>query len=69
MNKEKLYQANLKLINPIQKIRSKNNVNWMNIIKLAFRNESKATSKIMPSVYVDDKKTSSLVKKLTKLNK
>ena len=27
----------LKIINQIEKIRSKNNVNWMNILRLAFK--------------------------------
>ena len=30
-------QNYIKIINQIQKIRSKNNVNWMDILKLAFK--------------------------------
>ena len=36
-----------KIIDQIQKIRSKNNVNWMNILKLAFKLDPKEASKIM----------------------
>ena len=36
LNDEK-YKYYLKIINKIEKIRSKNNVNWMNILKLAFK--------------------------------
>ena len=36
-----------KVIDQIEKIRSKNNVNWMNILRLAFELDSKRTSKIM----------------------
>ena len=55
---------NLKLINKIQKIRSKNNVNWMNILKLAFKHDSLNASKIMSKIYFDDQKISALVKTL-----
>ena len=53
-----------KIINQIQKIRSKNNINWMNIIKLAFKHDPKGASKIMKKINSDDKKISNLFKKL-----
>ena len=37
----------IKIINQIQKARSRNNTNWMNILKLAFRLDPKNASKIM----------------------
>jgi hypothetical protein len=55
-----------KIINQIQNIRSKNNVNWMNILKLAFRLDPKSASKIMKKINYDDKKISILLNKLTK---
>ena len=55
-----------KIINKIQKIRSRNNVNWMNILKLAFKLDPKSASKIMSKVYLDDTRISKLVKKLVK---
>ena len=54
----------LKIINKIEKIRSKNNVNWMNILRLAFELDPKRTSKIMKKINYDDKKISSLLNKL-----
>ena len=69
MNKKNLYKKNLTLINKIQKIRSKNNVNWMNLLKLSFKHDPKSAAKIMSNVLTDDKKISILVNKLTKLNK
>ncbi len=54
-----------KIINQIQKIRSKNNVNWMNILKLAFKLDPQKASKIMKKINYDDKKISSLLKKLS----
>ena len=69
MNKKNLFKKNLELINKIQKIRSKNNLNWMNLLKLSFKHDPKNAAKIMSSVFNDDKKISSLVGQLTKLNK
>lgn len=55
----------IKIINQIQKIRSKNNVNWMNILKLAFKKDPKNASKIMKKINYDDKKISDLLKRLS----
>ena len=54
----------LKIINKIENIRKKNNVNWMNILRIAFKYSPKATAKVMSKIYTDDQKISSLVKKL-----
>ena len=54
-----------KIINQIQKVRSKNNINWMNLLKLAFELDPKKASHIMRKINYDDKKISSLLKKLT----
>ena len=56
----------LKIINQIEKIRSKNNVNWMNILRLAFKLDRNSSIKIMKKINYDDKKISELLKKLTK---
>tara|TARA_B100000902_G_scaffold232121_1_gene220110 strand:- start:307 stop:492 length:186 start_codon:yes stop_codon:yes gene_type:complete len=55
-----------KIINDIQKIRSKNNVNWMNVLKLAFKLDANQAKKIMMKINYDDKKISQLLNKLTK---
>ena len=57
-----------KIINKIQQVRSKNNVNWMNLLRLAFRHDPKNATKIMSKIYRDDQKVSELVKKLCKSN-
>ena len=62
MNKNKKY---LKIINKIEKIRSKNNVNWMSILKLAFRHAPREASKLVRKVNSEDKKISSLLNKLS----
>ena len=56
----------LKIINRIEKIKSKNNVNWMNILKLAFKLDPISASKIMKKVNYDDKKISKLLNELSK---
>ena len=61
MLKKKQYNL---IINKIKKIRSRNNVNWMNILKLAFKHAPKEASKIMGKINLDDKKISTLLKKL-----
>ena len=53
-----------KIINQIEKIRSKNNVNWMDILRLAFKYAPKEASKIMNKINLDDKKISNLLRKL-----
>ena len=39
-----------KIINEIKKVRSKNNVNWMDLLKLAFELDPKRASKIMKKI-------------------
>ena len=54
-----------KIINQIEKIRSKNNINWMNLLRLAFKIDPKSASKLMKKINYDDKKISNLLKKLS----
>ena len=56
----------LKIISQIEKIRSKNNVNWMNILRLAFKLDPKSAKKIMKKINYDDKKISKLLSSLGK---
>ena len=56
----------LKIIKKIENIRKKNNVNWMNLLRIAFKNSPQETAKIMSKIYLDDSKIASLVKKLSK---
>ena len=62
MKKNKKYKI---IINKIQRIRSKNNVNWMDLLRLAFKLDPKNASKIMKKINYDDKKISNLLKKLS----
>ena len=62
MSKKKDYN---KIINKIQKVRSKNNVNWMNLLKLAFKLNPKRASNIMKKINYDDKRIAKLLTKLS----
>ena len=68
MNKKnKKVKKALDLINEIQKIRSKNNKNWMDLLRLSLKNEFKTTAKILKDIVSDDKKISDLAKKIYRL--
>ena len=54
----------LKIISQIENVRKKNNVNWMDVLRIAFKNNPKATAKVMSKIYSDDKRIGTLVKKL-----
>ena len=54
------------IISQIEKIRSKNNVNWMNILRLAFKLDAASAKNIMKKINYDDKKISNLLNKLGK---
>ncbi len=53
-------------IDKIEKTRTVNNINWMNILKLAFKHAPKEAGKLMKKINSDDKKISSLLSKLAK---
>ena len=53
-------------ISKVQKIRARNNVNWMNILKLAFKHAPKEASRLMKKINSDDKKIFKLLNKLSK---
>jgi len=54
----------LKIIDLIGSARKKNNVNWMNILRLAFKLAPKEAKKILKDINTQDKKISKLVEKL-----
>lgn len=55
-----------KIINKIQKIRTKNNVNWMNILRVSFKYAPSEAKKIIEDINKNDKEISNLINKLTK---
>ena len=63
------YKKALKLIEQIQFIGKRNNINWMDMLRLAFKHDPKNAAKIMSNIYSDDQKVSNIVKKLVKVTK
>jgi hypothetical protein len=57
----------IKLVNEIQNIRSKNNKNWMDLLRLSLRLDFDTTSKIIKEICKDDKRISNLAQKIYKL--
>jgi len=58
----------LKLIDHIQSIRSANNKNWMDLLRLSLKLDFSSTSKILKEICKDDKRISNLAQKIYKLN-
>ena len=65
MIETKNYKYYLKIINKIQKTRSKNNKNWMDILRLAFKYAPREAGTLMKKINSADKKISILLKKLS----
>ena len=65
--KKNRLKTGIKLVNQIQKIRFKNNKNWMDLLKLSLQLDYRKTSKILKDIVADDKKISDLAKKIYKL--
>lgn len=57
--------TDLEIIDAIEKVRSKNNINWMNILRLAFKYSPSEARKIVAKINKDDKKIGDLLKKLS----
>ena len=68
-NKRKNYQKSLKLINKIQKIRSKNNVKWMDLLRLSLKLNPQKTAKLLFQIYAYDQQVSEIAKQLAETNK
>ena len=52
------------IINKIENTRRKNNKNWMDILRLAFKNSPVEASKILSEIYKEDKNINLIAKKL-----
>ena len=55
----------LKTIDQIEKVRSKNNINWMDIIRLAVNHAPNETLKVIKKINSQYKKISKLFKKIS----
>ena len=57
-------KKSIKLLNQMEKVRSKNNKNWMDILRLAISLDYSKTSKLIKQIHVYDTKISQLAKKI-----
>tara|TARA_B100000989_G_scaffold294370_1_gene273359 strand:+ start:756 stop:953 length:198 start_codon:yes stop_codon:yes gene_type:complete len=64
MKKKKLSNY-LALIKKIEKVRSRNNKNWMDLYRLAFEMAPERSINIIKKILKEDKSVSKLAKKLT----
>lgn len=65
-NKKNIIKG-LKFINEIQKIRSRNNKNWMDLLRLSLKLDFISTSKILKEICKDDRRISKIAQKIYKL--
>ena len=56
-----------KIFKEIESIRSKNNKNWMNLLRLSYESQPKKTIKIISQILNKDQRLISLAKKLKKV--
>lgn len=54
----------LLVINKIEKTRKSNNVNWMNLLKIAIKSNPAETIEVLKKINIDDNKISDLFKKI-----
>ncbi len=66
MSKKKNYKYYSEIINKIQKTRSKNNKNWMDLLRLAFKENPRDAKKIVKGIFKEDIKIGKLINLLTK---
>ena len=65
-NKNKQIEHYLTIIDEIEKIRTKNNVNWMDVLRLAFTYAPDEAKKLMKKINEEDNRISELFEKLSK---
>ncbi len=64
-DKDKKIKHYLKIIDDIEKVRTRNNVNWMDILRLAFIHAPEDAKELMKKINAEDNEISELFKKLT----
>ena len=55
----------LKIIDEVEKVRTKNNINWMDVLRIAFRNSPREARKLMIKINKADDDVSRLFKKFS----
>lgn len=58
-------RSDIEIIDEIQSIRSKNNINWMNILRIAFQYAPKKTREVFKQISKEDNRIIELSKELS----
>ncbi len=64
-DKKKQIEDYLKVIDEVEKVRTKNNVNWMDVLRLAFTHAPDEAKELMKKIDTEDNRISELVKQLS----
>tara|TARA_Y100000590_G_scaffold135594_1_gene155175 strand:- start:43615 stop:43815 length:201 start_codon:yes stop_codon:yes gene_type:complete len=64
--KKKSTKHYFKIIKKIERVRSKNNVNWMDVLRLSFKHAPKESRKLIKKINLQDKRISNLITQLAK---
>jgi hypothetical protein len=62
--KEDHIEHYLKIIDEVERVRTRNNVNWMDVLRLAFRNAPDEARVLMGKINQEDDRVSALLKQL-----
>ena len=54
------------VIDKIEAVRTKNNKNWMDLLRLGFKYNARESKKILKEIFKEDKRINNLVKKILK---
>ena len=52
------------IIDEIEKVRSRNNINWMDVLRLAFKHSPNEAKKLVNKITIEDTRISKLFKQL-----
>ena len=66
MKKKQNFEYYDNLINKIQNTRKKNNKNWMDLMKIAFKYRPDEAKIVVKKIFSEDKKINKLIQKLVK---
>lgn len=66
MENKKHIKKSIRLVNQIQRIRSKNNKNWMDLLRLSYETNPKKTLKILSNIISKDQALVRLARQLKK---
>ena len=58
--------TDLEIIDELERVRANNNINWMNILRLAFKNSPSEARKIISEINKKDNEISHILDKLSK---